>query len=96
YMFVYGPSLLLEGAVLSIIQTVIFSIIGTTAIGMAVVGYIKTEINIPLRLLLVVSGILMIFEGLVSDVLGIGIFISIVLFSYVKYKNHSKETIVHG
>lgn len=96
YMFVYGPSLLLEGSVLSIIQTVIFSIIGTTAIGMAVVGYIKTEINIPLRLLLVVSGILMIFEGLVSDVLGIGIFISIVLFSYVKYKNHSKETIVHG
>jgi TRAP transporter 4TM/12TM fusion protein len=85
FMFVYGPSLLLEGPVMGIIGTCLFSIIGTMAIAMAIVGYTNTTISIPFRLLLVAAGILMIFEGFVTDIIGVALFVGVIIFSNIKH-----------
>mgnify|MGYP002322697561 CR=1 FL=1 len=75
FMFVFSPSLLMEGSAVSIVTTVILSFIGTFAIALAVVGYFKTDFALWQRILLFVSGILMIDEGLVTDIIGIALLI---------------------
>ncbi len=60
---------------MSIVTTVILSFIGTFAIALAVVGYFKTDFALWQRILLFVSGILMIDEGLVTDIIGIALLI---------------------
>lgn len=90
FLFVYGPSLLLQGSVLSIIQTTIFSIVGTTAIAMAIVGFALTDIPIPLRILLVLAGALMILEGTLTDLAGLAILVLVILYSYSKKKKGEK------
>lgn len=86
FLFVYGPGLLLEGSVLNIIQTVLFAIIGTLAIAMAIVNYIYTDLPWPLRILLLVAGILMIYQGTLTDIIGLVLLASIVAYSYIKKK----------
>lgn len=86
YMFMYGPSLLMEGAALDIIVTVLFSIIGVVAIAMAIVGYIKTDTTLVEKILLIACGILMIFQGTLTDAIGIIIFVGLIFVSTKKAK----------
>ncbi len=86
FLFVYGPGLLLEGSVWNIIQTVVFAIIGTLAIAMAIVNYIYTDLPWPFRVLLLVAGILMIYQGTLTDLIGLAILAAIVAYSYMKRK----------
>jgi TRAP-type uncharacterized transport system fused permease subunit len=82
----YGPSLLMEGAALDIIVTVLFSIIGVVAIAMAIVGYIKTDTTLVEKILLIACGILMIFQGTLTDAIGIIIFVGLIFVSTKKAK----------
>lgn len=84
YMFVYGPSLLLEGSVMTIIQSVILAIIGTIAIGMAIVGYVRRPVGYVKRILLIVGGCLMVIEGTVTDLAGLAVFIGVVATTWKK------------
>ncbi|MCY1152938.1 MAG: TRAP transporter fused permease subunit [Sphaerochaetaceae bacterium] len=86
YMFMYGPSLLMEGAVINIIITVFFSVVGVVAIAMAIVGFIKTDTNLVEKILLIACGILMIFQGTLTDLIGIIIFICLIVVSTRKAK----------
>jgi len=71
YMFVYGPSLLMEGSVLAITQTAIASIIGVFGIALGIAGFFKTDIPWYGRALLLCGGLLMVMEGLVTDIIGL-------------------------
>ncbi len=89
YMFMYGPSLLMDGSAVEILSTVVFSVVGVVAIGMAIVGYIKTDTNMVEKLLLIACGILMIFQGTLTDVIGIAIFVGLIFVSTKKAKLRS-------
>jgi TRAP transporter 4TM/12TM fusion protein len=89
YMFMYGPSLLMEGSAIEILLTVLFSVVGVVAIGMAIVGYIKTDTNMVEKVLLIACGILMIFQGTLTDVIGIVIFVGLIFVSTKKAKLRS-------
>ena len=73
FMFVFGPSLLMEGTFLEIIWTIAVSIAGVFAVAASVVGYLKGVLSPPYRVLLLTSGILLINEGLVTDMIGLSI-----------------------
>ena len=88
YLFIYGPGLLLEGSVLNIIQTIVFAVIGTAAIAMAIVGFIVTDISWPFRILLIVAGVLMIYQGTLTDIIGIALFVVITVYSCLKKKKN--------
>jgi len=77
FMFVYGPSLLMQGGVSEILWTVAVSIAGVYAVAASVVGYMKVELNPLFRGLLLISGVLLIKEGLVTDLIGLAILAAI-------------------
>ena len=85
FMFVYGPALILEGSVVSIIFATISALIGVYAIGVALEGYFTAPVGIVSRFLLFIGAILLIMVGWGSDLIGLAI-ITGVLFFEVKFK----------
>lgn len=71
FMFVYGPSLLLQGTAIEIITTIIASIIGIYAIAASIVGYYRINLPITYRISMFAAGVLLINQGYVTDIIGI-------------------------
>jgi TRAP transporter 4TM/12TM fusion protein len=80
FMFVFGPSLLMEGTFLEILWTVAVSIAGVFAVAASVVGYLKIVLNPLLRGLLLIGGVLLINEGLYTDLIGLSILALVYFF----------------
>ena len=71
FAFVYGPSLLMRGNVVTILFTVSTAIVGILAIGMALQGMIlKEKANFISRSFLFASALLLITPGLLTDLFG--------------------------
>ncbi|TYP49799.1 TRAP transporter permease [Thermosediminibacter litoriperuensis] len=88
FMFVYGPSLLLNGEFSMIITTVVFSIVGVFAIACSIVGYFRGSLAIWQRILLFIAGVLLVNEGLVTDILGLFLIVCVYITN-LNYKNIS-------
>jgi len=86
FMFVYGPALLMEGTPMEIIWTVVISLFGVYVIASGLVGYLRGAIPLWMRVVLFFAGALMVAEGLVTDVVGIAIFLACFLFARVLEK----------
>lgn len=90
YIFVFSPELLLINATPSnVILIIVTSIIGVIGLGASVEGYLFRQVNLPLRILLFVSAILLMTPGWPSDMAGFAVFAVIVLY----LKKSSKPTI---
>lgn len=84
FMFVYNPELILiNGIGLGTLPIIVTSVIGITAICMAIQGYIFTPIkNWLIRLILFVGGLSLIYPGIYTDLFGITCFVLIVITNY--------------
>jgi TRAP-type uncharacterized transport system fused permease subunit len=87
-MFVYGPSLLIEGAFATIIITAITAFIGVFALAVALEGYLKHHISVVSRVILFARAILSMFVGYVTDLIGI-VLIAVTLLLELKRKSSS-------
>ncbi len=85
FMFVYGPSLLLQGTPVKIILAIITSFLGVAALAAGMTGYALTSVNRIERLLLIAGALLSIFVGRTSDLIGLGL-IAIAMTSQIKRK----------
>jgi TRAP transporter 4TM/12TM fusion protein len=91
FMFVYGDNLLMEGSAFGVLSSFVFAVIGVMAIAMAIVGYANGPIKSLLRGMLILSGVLMIFEGVVTDLGGLAVFIIVMLVSSIQRKKEYKH-----
>jgi TRAP transporter 4TM/12TM fusion protein len=74
YIFVYNTSMLWIGATwYKMVQTLITSCIGMTAIGAAMIGFLLAPMNWLERILFFIGGLMMIHPGTVTDAIGIGL-----------------------
>ncbi len=73
FMFVYGPPLLLDGTVFEIGFAVISGMIGVTALAAAAMGYLNRDLPFWERLFLGVSALIMLYPGLFTDAVGLGL-----------------------
>ncbi len=81
YIFVYSPQLLLIGVTpLGMIQPILTSILGMSAIGAALTGFLLKKLGWVERVLLVAGGLLLVDPGLLTDIIGIATLAAIVLF----------------
>ncbi len=80
FMFIYSPTLLMQGSVLEILQAVVTAMIGIYGLAAALEGYLYGRVGIPLRLALFASAILLMDSGLLTDLAGIVVFAAILLF----------------
>jgi len=85
FLFVLNPVLILEGPVGNILSAVSTSIVGCIMLACAYEGYmyfLKVLMPWYTRIILGISGILLIFPGLYTNLAGIGIYI--ILFAYMR------------
>ncbi|WP_242826610.1 TRAP transporter permease [Oribacterium sp. NK2B42] len=73
YIFSLNPSMLLiDTDALGVVMIVITSFLGMFAISAALEGYTVKPINMVVRILLAVAGLMMLYPGTLTDVIGIG------------------------
>ncbi len=78
YMFVLNPALLLLDVTWTEAVTVfITALVGVTALGAAVAGYMDRPLNMLVRALLLAAGLALLAGNLWADILGFGIFAAI-------------------
>lgn len=91
YIFVYSPSMLLiNTTVIDVVIVVITGIIGVIALGAAVEGYLYDRLNAVLRICMFAAALMLIKPGLVTDVIGIVIFVSIAIWQKTAGSNIKK------
>lgn len=75
YIFALNPAMLFINTTAGeVILICITSVIGIFAVAAALEGYLLTAIPLPLRLLAAIGGLLLVYPGLVTDLLGLALF----------------------
>ena len=88
FMFVFGPSLLLIGSGIEILQTSITAIIGVVCLASGLSGYLFKVTSIWERLSLLAAALVLIKPGLETDIVGA----ALILFTLVgQLRNRVKE-----
>ncbi len=89
FMFVYQPSLLLQGDVGMIIFTAITALFGVYALAAAFEGYLISQLNLVERILLLISGLTMIYPDItLNAIAAIGIAVI-----YIRSRNQVKHQV---
>lgn len=79
YMWIYGPALLLIGEPLTVIWAVFTSTIGIAACAAGIQGYIFRPATILERIMLLIASLLLIKPGWITDVIGMGLLVPVLL-----------------
>ena len=90
YVFAFSPALLFDNisGVLEVVQIVLTAIIGIFGVSAGLEGFILTKTPLWQRLLLIAGGLSLIYPGLLTDVIGIGV---IALMLVVQVLLHNRE-----
>lgn len=86
YMFVYGPSLLLQGNPAEILTACISATFGVYGVSVAMMGWIFTRVPVWARVLSFIAALLLIKPGLDTDIVGYVILTAIVAVNYLARK----------
>lgn len=92
FMFVYGPTLLMQGEPLAIVSSFITAVIGVWALASALEGWVRTKASVVERILLGVAALLMIDTGTVTDLAGIVCIAVVVAYQTYKKKRMTPAT----
>ena len=88
YIFVLSPELLIINATaVTLVFAVVTALLGMVGVSSSMIGFLVTKNSKWERLLLFISGILMIIPGLATDIPGIALFAVIALFQKKRAKN---------
>ena len=90
YIFALSPSLILmDQGVLTAIQGIITSMVGMFGVSMGLEGFFKGKIAWPLRILVIAGGLLLIYPGLVTDIIGVVVVGGIIVYQWLTSKRHT-------
>lgn len=78
YMLVYNPAMILEGTTFSIIVGVMTATVGLVSFACFIQGYLLSATPIWQRLMLLISAFLLVTSEMLTDVIGIGLFLAVV------------------
>ncbi|MDR1651409.1 MAG: TRAP transporter permease [Synergistaceae bacterium] len=89
YIYVYSPILLFVNATpLAMLQSVITALIGVFLLAMCTIGYYKTNLMWPLRIVALVGAVGLLDPGTTTDVIGLAILAVIHVVQTVLAKKH--------
>ena len=90
YIFCLNPAMLLiDTNIPEFVLIIITSVIGMYAISAALEGYMTTRLNPLFRVLLAVAGLMLIYPGLVTDLIGIAITVVVFVITMAGKKSAS-------
>jgi TRAP transporter 4TM/12TM fusion protein len=79
FMFFFGPALLLDGSGLEIAMAAASGGLGVLAIAGFVVGQLDRRLNILSRVVLLAAGLLLLIQGLATDLAGLALAVGVVI-----------------
>ena len=71
----------MQGSYIEIVQSVITSLVGVYALSAAIEGYLHRNLGIVFRTLLLVSALCLIYSGILTDIVGLVLFIGIFIYN---------------
>jgi TRAP transporter 4TM/12TM fusion protein len=71
FMFFYGPALLAQDTALNIVLSGVSGTIGVVCFAAGVIGFLQTNLTSIPRLLCLSAGVLLLMQGLISDLVGL-------------------------
>ncbi len=80
FFFIYSPAIILRGTLEEIAFAIPSSLLGCIGLAVALEGYLFRPVAIPLRVMAFAAGVLLIFPGMVTDVVGFVTVMAIALF----------------
>ena len=87
YIFAFNPAMLfIDTTPLQVILVIITSTLGMLSISIGMIGYFLKDMGMPLRILCVAGGLLMIYPGTVTDIIGIAILVAVYLLEKLSLK----------
>jgi len=90
YVFALNPAMLfVDTNAFEVITICITSFIGICAISAALEGYLLTHMSWPQRIMSALGGLLLIYPGLVTDAVGLGLAVTVAAAQLAKKKVHS-------
>ena len=90
YIFVMAPQLLLiDVTPLGMIQAVITSLVGMTAIGAALSGFLLARLHWAERILLAGAGLCLVDPGLITDIVGIAVLGGLAAFQLLRNRRQT-------
>ena len=87
YFFVMNPTLVGQGAFVEIAIDMITAVIGVFFMDYAIEGFIKRKLNVIMRILCVVSGVLLIYPSYTVSMIGLAIAVVIIVIERISRKN---------
>lgn len=91
YMFVLQPELLMiDTTFFEVLLILATAIAGMIAVGAGLIGYWYTKLNWALRLVSVIGGLMLMYPGLYTDILGITIFVIMLITQFMSNRNQMK------
>ena len=86
FLFMYEPALLMVGSAGHVLQAFVTACIGTVALAGALEGWYMRMLTLPLRLILFIAAITLIIPGLLTDLIGLALFVSVTVFCRMSKK----------
>lgn len=87
YIFVFSPALfLIDTTAVEATLVIITSLIGMTGLGAGAIGYLVSPMNFSERLLGIVGGLLLIYPGGFTDLIGVGLLATMLVSQLLKSK----------
>ena len=90
YMFIFGHGLLLQGGLVTIVMSLISATVGITALSIGIGGYLKGRLNMLSRLIMILASLILIKQGIWTDLSGFAIVLLVFLF---EFRNHVKSAL---
>jgi TRAP transporter 4TM/12TM fusion protein len=91
YMFIFSHGLLMRGGTMEIVLSLISSVLGIVALAISMAGYLLGPLSILKRAVFFLAALILIKQGLITDLIGLSIGLSIFLFEYRKRSNITAE-----
>jgi TRAP-type uncharacterized transport system fused permease subunit len=87
YIYVLSPQLLLlDVTFLGVLQPIVTSIVGMSALGAALTGFLLRKLSAVERLILAAAGLCLVDPGLLTDLIGLAAVAAVVLYQVVRLR----------
>lgn len=87
YIFALNPAMLfIDTNAIQVIQVIITSFVGMAGVAAGVEGYLMDNMNVLERILVAIGGLMMLYPGTVTDLVGMVLIVAVGVFQYMHKK----------
>ena len=91
YIFAFNPAMLfIDTTIPEVVLIIVTSIAGMFSISAALEGYLRTHMNVIERLVGIVAGLMLIYPGVATDVIGLGAIAAIIVIQSIKARKNNE------